>query len=42
MSESKHRVVFENENNEMNDLAFTMSSVTVSDWESNIDSNVSK
>ena len=38
---SKHQVVFEDEDDEMTDLASTMSSVFASVWEANIDTNVS-
>ena len=39
---SNDRVVFENENNDvMSELAFTIASVTATDWEDNIDSKVS-
>ena len=37
---SKHQVVFEDEDDEMTDLASTMSSVFASVWEANIDTNV--
>ena len=36
-----HQVMFEDEDDEMTDLASTMASVSANDWESNIDSNVS-
>ena len=38
---SKHQALFEDEHDEMTDLASTMASVTEIDWESNVDSNVS-
>ena len=38
---SKHQVVFEYEDDELIDLASAMASVSTSDWEANIDDNVS-
>ena len=38
---SKHQVVFEEEDNEMIDLAFAIASVSASYWEANIDDNES-
>ena len=36
-----YQVVFEDEDDELTDLASTMASVSASDWEANIDANVS-
>ena len=38
---STHQVVFEDEDDEMNDLDSNIDSVYASDWEANIDANVS-
>ena len=37
---SKHQVVFEDEDDEITDLAYSMSLVSASDWGINIDANV--
>ena len=38
---TSHRVVFEDEDTDMADLASTMASISTNDWEANVDSNLS-